>query len=210
MLPLDLTGGPDFSLERRGMADHGGPVAGTDEAGRGPLAGPVVAAAVILDEAAIPDGLDDSKKLTAKRRESLFDEICVNAHVAIAVASPARIDATDIRRASLWAMTAAVRRLTVRPALVLADGRDVPDGLPCAGSAVIKGDSRSLSIAAASIAAKVARDRLMSEIAEAFPGYEFEKHKGYGTKAHMAALERLGPCPHHRRSFAPIRALIKM
>lgn len=208
LLPFDLTGGPDFSLERRGFTGCGRPVAGTDEAGRGPLAGPVVAAAVILDDDMIPSGLNDSKKLTAARREQLFNEICRSATVAIAVASPARIDHTDIRRASLWAMAAAVRRLALRPGLVLADGRDVPEGLPCPGEAVIKGDARSLSIAAASIVAKVTRDRLMSELAVSCPGYGFERHKGYGTAAHMAALKELGPSPYHRATFAPVRELI--
>jgi len=194
-------------LELRGAARHHGPVAGTDEAGRGPLAGPVVAAAVILEPSAIPAGLNDSKKLTERRREALFDEICAVATVAVAVASPRRIDATDIRKASLWAMAAAVNRLALKPTLVLADGRDVPEHLPCPGEAIIKGDGRSLSIAAASIVAKVTRDRLMVRLAESCPGYGFEKHKGYGTRAHLDALGRLGPSIHHRFSFAPVRHL---
>ena len=207
-LPLDLPAGPDWSLERRALSDLGGPVAGTDEAGRGPLAGPVVAAAVILDEKAIPKGLNDSKKLTERLRSALFEDICQTAVVAVAAASTARIDRTNIRQASLWAMAIATASLSIQPKALLVDGRDVPDDLVCPGRAVIKGDARSLSIAAASIVAKVVRDRMMIRMAEVYPAYGFNAHKGYGTAAHLEALREHGPCPHHRISFKPVRALV--
>ncbi|WP_316861440.1 ribonuclease HII [uncultured Cohaesibacter sp.] len=196
--------GPDFALESEAMARFAGPVAGVDEVGRGPLAGPVVTAAVILDPNAIPEGLDDSKKLTQARREMLFDVICQTAHVCVASASPRQIDALNIRGATLWAMSRALRGLAIEPAYALFDGRDVAPGAPCPGRSVIKGDSRSVSIAAASIVAKVTRDHLMMRIGRAFPGYGFEQHMGYGTRLHLEALDRLGVCPHHRRSFRPV------
>lgn len=187
---------------RRGLF----PVAGTDEAGRGPLAGPVVAAAVILDEGNIPTGLNDSKKLTAAHRERLFDEILAAASVSIASSCPRHIDARDIRKASLDAMRRAVAGLALPPLHVLTDGRDVPDGLICSGRAVIKGDSRSLSIAAASIIAKVTRDRMMTRAALTFPAYGFESHAGYGTDRHRTAIAISGPCILHRMSFRPLRS----
>lgn len=196
---------PDFELERLARRQGFWPVAGTDEAGRGPLAGPVVAAAVILDPDHIPDGLNDSKKLTAAKRAVLFDVILASAHVSIASSSPLHIDARDIRKASLDAMRRAVAGLPIRAAYVLADGRDVPDGLACPGKAVIKGDGRSLSIAAASIVAKVMRDRMMERAGAIFPGYGFELHAGYGTQVHRDAIERQGPCLLHRMSFRPLR-----
>lgn len=196
--------GPDYALEEHGFRLSGGLVAGIDEVGRGPLAGPVVTAAVILDSNAIPDGLNDSKKLSEKKRVALFDAICRTAHVSVASASAARIDAMNIRAATLWAMCAAIRALPFAPSYCLFDGRDVPSDSPVRGEAVIKGDSRSVSIAAASIVAKVSRDRMMKRLAILYPGYGFETHMGYGTKAHMAALDRLGPCPYHRASFRPI------
>ncbi len=200
--------GPDYSLEEEIIKQIGGPVAGpiagVDEVGRGPLAGPVVTAAVILDPEAIPDGLNDSKKLSEAKRERLFKEICTSAHVSVASASPAQIDALNIRGATLWAMARALEGLPVRPAFALFDGRDVAPASPCPGRHVIKGDSRSLSIAAASIVAKVTRDHLMMRMGRAFPGYGFENHMGYGTKQHLDALDRLGVTIHHRRSFRPI------
>ena len=207
---FDLAADPDLALERRAArAPKGaGPVCGVDEAGRGPLAGPVVAAAVVLDLRRLPSGLDDSKRLTEAERERLFAEICAGHAVAVAFGSVARIDALNIRGATLWAMARAVRALPVAPGHVLVDGLDLPPGLPCPGEAVVKGDARSLSIAAASIVAKVARDRLMVRLAAACPGYGFEEHKGYGTAAHRAALVRLGPSVHHRRSFEPVRSLL--
>lgn len=202
----DLPMGPDFEFERLAARRGLFPVAGTDEAGRGPLAGPVVAAAVILDEHDIPEGLDDSKKLTAAHRERLFDAIIARATVSIASSSPRHIDARDIRKASLDAMRRAVAGLAIAPGHVLADGRDVPDGLICPGRAVVKGDSRSLSIAAASIIAKVTRDRMMARAGLVFPAYGFETHAGYGTDRHRTAIAVNGPCPLHRMSFRPLRS----
>jgi ribonuclease HII len=196
---------PDFSLEMAARREGFWPVAGTDEAGRGPLAGPVVAAAVILDPDHIPDGLNDSKQLTAAQRESLFKQILATATVSIASTGAATIDATDIRKASLDAMRRAVYGLTIRPQMVLADGRDIPPGLICAGKAVIKGDARSVSIAAASIVAKVTRDRMMTRAHLPFPAYGFGLHAGYATAKHRAAIEAHGPCPLHRMSFRPLR-----
>ena len=184
-------------------------IAGVDEAGRGPIAGPVVAAAVILDPRRIPDGLDDSKALSATRREALFAEIMACATISFCAASPARIAATDIRAATLWAMNRAVDGLSSTPESVLVDGRDQLPGREAMSIAVIKGDARHLSISAASIIAKVARDRLMTRAARVFPGYGFEKHMGYGTKAHMDALTRLGPCAIHRATFAPVANLLE-
>lgn len=207
---FDLACAPDLSIERavlRRLAGAG-PVCGVDEAGRGPLAGPVVVAAVVLDPRRIPDGLDDSKKLDEATRERLFAEICALHQTALAVVSVERIDRLNIRGATLAGMAQAVRGLPVPPAHALIDGIDVPPGLPCRGDAVVKGDARSLSVAAASIVAKVTRDRLMVRMAEAHPGYGFEIHKGYATPAHRAALARLGPCPHHRRSFEPVKSML--
>jgi len=181
------------------------PVCGVDEAGRGPLAGPVVAAAVILDPARMPAGIDDSKALTETRRERLFDAIMVQAKVGIGRATVAEIGQLNILQASLLAMRRAVLALPAAPAFALIDGNRLPDDLPCPARAVIGGDRRAVSIAAASIIAKVTRDREMREIARRFPDYGFEAHKGYGTAAHLAALNRLGPCPEHRLDFAPVR-----
>lgn len=178
-----------------------GRLAGVDEAGRGPLAGPVTAAAVVLPEDAVIDGLNDSKKLSEKRREELFDVIRDKA-LAYAVYSvdEKRIDEINILQATFEAMRGAVGALDVIPDLVLVDGNRSPGlELPC--ETVVKGDSKSMSIAAASILAKVTRDRYMRRIAEIYPGYGFEKHKGYGTKAHYEAIERLGICDIHRRTF---------
>lgn len=196
---------PDFSLELAARAAGHWPVAGTDEAGRGPLAGPVVAAAVILDPDHIPVGLNDSKQLTAKQRERLFDEILATAHVSIASSGPTLIDERNILRASLDAMRRAVLGLCVAPAYVLTDGRDIPPGIPCSAKAVIQGDARSVSIAAASIIAKVTRDRMMARAHEVYPAYGFANHAGYGTAQHRRAIEKDGPCPLHRMSFRPLR-----
>lgn len=198
-----MAGGPDFSFE---LAAGVAPVCGVDEAGRGPWAGPVVAAAVILDSAHIPSGLNDSKKLTEKKREALFPFIMEGAVVGIGIADASRIDRDNILAATMWAMQQAVEKLGVRPQLALIDGNRAPK-LACKAQTIIEGDGRSLSIAAASIIAKVTRDRMMVALDQVHPGYGFAAHKGYGTAAHQAALARLGPCPQHRRSFAPIRAL---
>ena len=204
-LLFDLPKGPDFQMEAAARARGIWPVAGTDEAGRGPLAGPVVAAAVVFDPDDIPDGLNDSKQLSALRREALFARIMQSAFVSVASSSPRRIDAIDIRKASLDAMRRAVAGLEVAPKLVLADGRDVPPGLACEGRAVVKGDARSLSVAAASIVAKVMRDRMMARAEETYPGYGFAVHAGYATEVHRKAIAAIGPCRLHRMSFRPLR-----
>jgi ribonuclease HII len=204
-LDFDLSKGPDFSSELKAKKAGYWPVAGLDEAGRGPLAGPVVAAAVILDPDNIPDGLNDSKKLTSKKRELLFDQIMTTSHVSICSNSAKSIDQSDIRKASLDAMRKAFHGLEVKAEFALVDGRDIPDGLNANANALVKGDGRSLSIAAASIIAKVTRDRMMEYAGELYPEYGFEKHAGYGTKAHREAIEEFGPCPIHRFSFKPIR-----
>jgi ribonuclease HII len=196
---------PTFRRERAAMKRGIWPVAGCDEAGRGPLAGPVVAAAVILDPRRVPRGLDDSKRLDAETRERLHARICASAEVAVAIAPPSRIDRDNILRASLWALARAVRALPVAPKLVFVDGRDRID-IGCDCEAVIGGDGIIASIAAASIVAKVTRDRLMTRLGLLHPGYGFEQHKGYSVPVHFDALARLGPTIHHRRSFAPVAA----
>lgn len=194
---------PCFTREHALLERGIWPVAGCDEAGRGPLAGPVVAAAVVLDPNNIPKGLDDSKKLTESKREALFEEICATSSFAVAYASPGRIDRDNILRASLWALARAVASLPDAPKHVFVDGRDrIDTTADC--EAVIGGDALVLSIAAASIIAKVSRDRLMCRLAEDCPGYGFEVHKGYGVPQHMAALNELGPSIHHRSLFAPV------
>lgn len=189
------------------MAGGHTPVVGLDEAGRGPLAGPVVAAAVVLDPGRIPEGLNDSKLLTASAREALFEVISQTA-ISLSIASVCStvIDATDIRKASLEAMRRAAAGLCTLPALALVDGRDVPPGLGCEGRAIVKGDRISVSIAAASILAKVTRDRMMSRCGGLDPRYGFERHMGYGTEAHRDAIASHGPVARlHRMSFAPLR-----
>jgi ribonuclease HII len=181
-------------------------IAGVDEAGRGPLAGPVAAAAVILDPARIPPGINDSKKLSAAAREHLFGLILSQAHaVAFSFAPPAEIDRLNIRGATLAAMRRAVLGLNIAPGLVLVDGKDVPPGLPCAGRAIIGGDGLEPAIGAASIIAKVMRDRLMTRLDGLYPAYGFAIHKGYPTATHRAAIRVHGPSPHHRLSYAPFR-----
>jgi ribonuclease HII len=196
---------PSFRRERAAMKDGCILVAGVDEAGRGPLAGPVVAAAVILDPKRIPKGLNDSKVLDLEKREALYQKIMATAEVAFVSASPARIDRIDIRKATLWAMCAAVEALPRRPDRVFIDGKEFPKGLPCPAEAVIDGDAKLVSIAAASIVAKVTRDRIMRRLGLSVQGYGFERHVGYATREHRAALIDLGPTHHHRRSFAPVR-----
>lgn len=201
-LPLDLPSGPDFAREKKIMRRGAAPVAGCDEAGRGPLAGPVVAAAVILDPKKIPPGLNDSKQLTKQARDALFEAICATAHISVSSISARFIDQSDIRKATLEAMRRAVLGLALQPRHVLVDGRDLPV-LPCDGDAVIGGDGLSVSIAAASIIAKVTRDRMMERVGIALPAYGFESHMGYGTKQHREAITVHGPCPYHRLSFSP-------
>lgn len=199
-------GYPDFSYERAALAGGHVHVCGVDEAGRGPWAGPVVAAAVILDPHNIPAGLNDSKKLPAPRREALYDLICESSRVAVGIAPVDRIDRDNILAATLWAMGEAVNHLD-GVTLALVDGNRAPD-LRCEVETIVEGDALSLSIAAASIIAKVTRDRLMVELDREYPHYGFVRHKGYGTALHRAALERHGPSIHHRRSFGPIAALL--
>ena len=199
---------PDLSLELAAGHAADAPVCGVDEVGRGPLAGPVIAAAVIWPAAGPPPELaaaiDDSKRLTQATRELLAPLIQRHARaVALAQASVEEIDRLNILRAALLAMQRAAAALTTPPALVLVDGRHLP-ALPCPARAVIKGDSLSLSIAAASIVAKVERDRIMTALAVDHPGYGWERNAGYPTAEHRAALVRLGPTPHHRRSFGPV------
>lgn len=183
-------------------------VAGVDEAGRGPLAGPVCAAAVILDPMNRPLGINDSKQLSAARRERLAQEIKTSALAwAVAFVEVAEIDRINILQAALLAMREALQALAVTPTLALIDGNRCPTGLPCPAQAVVRGDQTVIAIGAASILAKVARDQRMRELDQRHPGYGFARHKGYGTKAHLEALQRLGPCREHRRSFAPVRAL---
>ncbi|HEU5019373.1 MAG TPA: ribonuclease HII [Pseudolabrys sp.] len=196
---------PSFRRERRALKSGIWPVAGCDEAGRGPLAGPVVAAAVVLDPKRVPRGLNDSKKLDAATREKLYAKICATAEVAVAFGSTDRIDRDNILRASLWALARAVKALPVRPQLVFVDGNMKIDcGCDC--EAVVSGDALVLSIAAASIVAKVTRDRLMTRLGLAHPGYGFERHMGYSVPEHFRALAALGPTIHHRKSFAPVAA----
>ncbi|WP_149802939.1 ribonuclease HII [Mesorhizobium sp. NFR06] len=206
-LLFEMVEKPDFSIETKAMADGLWPVAGMDEAGRGPLAGPVVAAAVVLDPANIPDGLDDSKRLTHLQREALFLKILGSAlSVSMASISAEGIDNSNILKASLEAMRRAAAGLSLQPKLALADGRDVPPGLACEGRALIKGDQRSQSIAAASIVAKVMRDRMMCGCGGHHERYGFEVHMGYATVRHRTAIEMHGPVARlHRASFAPFR-----
>jgi ribonuclease HII len=204
---FDLVIKPDFAFERKAMKRGLWPLAGLDEAGRGPLAGPVVAAAVVLDPDRIPDGLDDSKRLSAEAREALFGLILDSAlGVSVASVSAAGIDRINILRASLEAMRRAFCGLPVKPLHALVDGRDVPPGLPCGAEALVKGDQRSQSIAAASIVAKVVRDRMMENCGRTHMHYGFESHMGYATVRHRTAIERHGALPRiHRTSFAPFR-----
>ena len=195
---------PDFSFEVEGPA----PVCGIDEVGRGPWAGPVVAAAVILDARAIPDGLDDSKRLTALRRETLLAELEACAVIGVGQASVAEITTMNILQASFLAMRRAVAALPQRPALALVDGHMPPPGLPCRARTIVGGDGLALSIAAASIVAKVTRDRMMVALAQQFPGYGWATNMGYGTREHAAGLSRLGVTPHHRRSFEPVHKIL--
>lgn len=194
---------PTFELEQAFGAALGGLVAGIDEAGRGPLAGPVVAAAVILNPNCTPAGLRDSKTLPEKRRKELAAALWTCARIGVGIASVEEIDSLNILQASLLAMTRAAANLPVAPTACIVDGAIRPR-LACPAYAVVRGDSRSLSIAAASIIAKTTRDRMMKELAREFPAYAWERNKGYGVEEHRLALARFGVTPHHRRSFAPV------
>ena len=206
----DLVEGPSFELEAAELALGRGPIAGVDEAGRGPWAGPVVAAAVILNPDAMPPGLDDSKAMDAVSRERAFAAIMASARVGVGIGDVARIDRDNILQATMFAMAAAVAGLGHAPGLVLIDGNRLPKRLPCAARAIVRGDARCLSIAAASIIAKVTRDRMMVALAAEFPGYGFERHKGYGVPEHKIALAKLGVTPHHRRSFKPVQLALNL
>ncbi|MFP4238297.1 MAG: ribonuclease HII [Rhodosalinus sp.] len=199
---------PDLSFERAALARGARFVVGIDEVGRGPLAGPVTAAAVLLDLDCVPDGIDDSKRLTPARRRDLATELAACATVSVAHASVEEIDTLNILAAAELAMCRAVAALPLVPCHLLIDGNRVPQGLPCGAEAVVGGDGRVLSIAAASIAAKVARDTIMVELAQQFPGYGWETNMGYSSKGHIAALQDLGVTPHHRRSFAPVHKIL--
>lgn len=205
---IDSAAGPDFRHEESLMRLHGGPVAGIDEAGRGPWAGPVVAAAVILAPESIPDGLNDSKKLSEERREALFARIMADAIVGIGIAGIEQIDRMNILQATLSAMAAACTSLSSRPTAALIDGNRCPGSLPCPAQTLIRGDNLSLSVAAASIVAKVTRDRIMKGLAEKYPHYGWARNKGYGTREHSQALSRHGVTPHHRRSFRPVQDIL--
>ena len=194
----------DFETERGRINAGVKDIVGIDEAGIGPWAGPVVAAAVRLNPKALPRGVADSKMLTVRRREICFEEIMELASVGVGIADVSRVDRDNVLRASHWAMAQAVRELGFLPGLALVDGKHVPP-LDCPTEAIIDGDAKILSIAAASIVAKVTRDRIMVAFAAACPGYGFEKHKGYGTAEHRAAVAKLGLTPIHRRSFKPIQ-----
>jgi ribonuclease HII len=196
-------GRPNFSRERKAIA-LGKIVCGVDEAGRGPLAGPVVAAAVVLNPTRIPKGLNDSKQLNEAKREALFDAIMASASVGIGVVEAGVIDRINILQATLLAMRQAVMQLVQQPHLALVDGNRKPP-LACDIETIIKGDGKCSSIAAASIIAKVSRDRMMLAHDAQYPLYGFSTHKGYGTAQHLAAIAAHGPCPLHRRSFAPLK-----
>ena len=208
-LTLVFRKGPSFELEAAERQLGHGPIAGVDEAGRGPWAGPVVAAAVILDPDCIPAGLNDSKALDEPARERAFAAIMASARVGVGLSDVACIDRDNILQATLKAMRQAVLALDVVPGLVLIDGNKVPQ-LACPARAIVKGDAKCLSIAAASIIAKVTRDRLMVALAAKCPGYGFERHKGYGVPEHRLALDRLGVTPHHRRSFKPVQLALEL
>jgi ribonuclease HII len=199
---------PDFSIESEILSSGVSRVAGIDEAGRGPLAGPVVAAAIVLPHADAVQGLDDSKKLSTAKREALYQAIitCPGVDWAVGLADCTEIDHLNILRATHLAMARAATGLKAAPAICLIDGLPVP-GFPLPSRSIVKGDSLSLSIAAASIIAKVTRDRVMARLDAEYPEYGFASHQGYGTRAHLDALQRHGPCPEHRRSFRPVSQL---
>ena len=199
---------PNFLLEENLMRSGYSVIAGVDEVGRGPLAGPVTAAAVILNPLNIPDNLKDSKLLNFNKREKLYEELIYSSTFAVAHISPKEIDKLNILQASLLAMVNAVSKLNVTPNHILIDGNKVPEKLNNKATAIVKGDSTVASIAAASIIAKVTRDRLMRDLDSDFPVYEWAKNSGYPTKCHMNAILKYGVTPHHRRSFRPIHNIL--
>jgi ribonuclease HII len=205
---------PSFRYELRYEPLYGGRVAGIDEVGRGPLAGPVMAAAAVIDRGAARPKLlkliDDSKKLALQQREAAYEAMVASGFVQFAIgeASVEEIDRLNILQATFLAMRRALQALAARPEVVLIDGNQVPPELGCRAETIVGGDAHSYSIAAASIFAKVTRDRAMLKLAGLFPGYGWETNRGYGSREHIAALDRLGPTPHHRRSFAPVTAAL--
>jgi ribonuclease HII len=199
---------PHYIYESRLLKTMSGPIAGVDEAGRGPLAGPVVAGAVIFERGRIPKGIDDSKQMTPEAREELYVRIVESAVAwSVGEASVDEIDLINIRQATHLAMARAVRAMAVAPMFALVDGNDAP-ALPCPCDTLVDGDARSVSIAAASIIAKVTRDRMMRALHDEHPGYGWITNMGYGTEEHLRGLEKHGVCAHHRRSFAPVRRIL--
>jgi ribonuclease HII len=201
---------PCFDFELAMMEQYEGPVVGIDEAGRGPWAGPVVVAAVILDPNRIPEGLNDSKLMTPEAREDRYKAIMATAIVSVVIGHVRRIDRDNILQASLWGMRAAYRALGVPVASALIDGNIIPRRFPGKARAIVGGDGLSLSVAAASIVAKVTRDRLMVRLARRYRRYGWESNKGYGTPEHARAIEKHGVCTHHRRSFSPIERALRL
>ncbi len=207
---LPVQPSPCFDLEAALMDQYAGPVAGIDEAGRGPWAGPVVVAAVILNPDRIPDGLNDSKLMTPEAREDRYAEIVATALVSVVVGPVKRIDRINILQASLWGMRAAYRGLGVPAGAALIDGNIIPRRFPCPARAIVGGDGLSLSVAAASIVAKVTRDRLMVKLSRRYRRYAWDSNKGYGTREHAEAIKKHGVCIHHRRSFSPIERALSL
>jgi ribonuclease HII len=201
---------PSFDLEAALMDQYGLPVAGIDEAGRGPWAGPVVVAAVILNPDRIPEGLNDSKLMTPEARADRYVEIMATSIVSVVVGHVRRIDRDNILQASLWGMRAAYRGLGVPAGAALIDGNIIPRRFPCRARAVVGGDGLSLSVAAASIVAKVTRDRMMVRLSRRYRRYAWDSNKGYGTPEHAAAIKKHGVCTHHRRSFSPIERALRL
>jgi len=207
---LPLRPEPSFDFEAELMSQYSGPVAGIDEAGRGPWAGPVVVAAVILNPDRIPEGLNDSKLLTPDAREDRYAEIVATSIVSVMIGQVRRIDRDNILQASLWGMRGAYRGLGLPAGSALIDGNIIPRRFPCPARAIVGGDGLSLSVAAASIVAKVTRDRLMVKLARRYRRYGWENNKGYGTREHALAVKKYGPCTHHRRSFSPIERALRL
>ena len=201
---------PTFDFEETMMGQYQGPVAGIDEAGRGPWAGPVVIAAVILNPVRIPEGLNDSKVLTPESRADRYEEIVATSLVSVVISPVKRIDRINILQASLWGMRAAYRGLGVPMGSALIDGNIIPKRFPCKARAVVGGDGLSLSVAAASIIAKVTRDRLMVKLSRRYRRYAWDSNKGYGTREHAEAIKKHGVCIHHRRSFSPIERALNL
>jgi ribonuclease HII len=201
---------PCFDLEEALMSEYDGPIVGIDEAGRGPWAGPVVVAAVVLNPDRIPEGLNDSKLMTPEAREDRYAEIIATASVSVVIGPVRRIDRDNILQASLWGMRAAYRGLGLPMGAALIDGNIIPRRFPCPARAIVGGDGLSLSVAAASIVAKVTRDRLMVKLARRYRRYGWESNKGYGTREHALAIQKHGVCTHHRRSFSPIERALNL